>query len=277
MYKICLLTLLLIAPQAWSQSAAQLQAQLGQGGGAKKPKLWGTTLTTTTTISAKELSAYNSTLNQSFSAVFRYKLPYFNTRFIFGGNKDLTLARQDRFTTGIIEASKSLKSISNKNVISIFQGRFLAPVNDDRRFNETYRGGLSARLLNIFIPPFPGFQFINIASFTKNLHEFEINRAGGQNTNFSFVDTFIAAYSVTPALELSGYLSLVWSWDYKGERRDNQYVFGQSATYNIDRNFGVTLGHELGGATYGVSGSALDVGVFNSDNSSFYASLTFNY
>ncbi len=277
MYKIILSLFILSTPLAWSQSAAQLQAQLGQEGGAAKPKKWGATLTTTTSASAKELGAYNSQLNQSFSAIFRYKLPYFNTRFIFGGSKELTLARQDRFTTGIIEASKNLKFMSNKNLISIFQGRIILPVNDDRRYNETYKGGASARLLNIIIPPIPKFQFINIASFTKNYHEFQINRQGNQNTSFNFVNTFIAAYSVMPKLELSGYLSLVWSWNYRNERRANQYVFGQSATYNIDGHFGVTLGHELGGETYGVNGSSLDVGVFNGDNSSYYASLTFNY
>lgn len=273
MKKLLAVLSILMTTGAFAQSAAQLQAQLG----GQKVKKWGVILTNTISSSVREPSDYNSRIDNNTTGIYRYKLPWFNLRFLLSGSKDLIGARQSRFTTAFVEASSVVSSLSNKSVTTLFQGRFTPAVNDERRRNESHRGAYSGGLLFIVRPGHPQFQLIGIARATKNIHEFQINRAGAQNVSHSLMNYYAASFFPKDKWEVSAYVTNFFTWDYKGARKDNQTIIGQSLSYNLNKALLGTVGHEIGGYTYGVDGNNLDVSLYDTNSSSVYASLTFNY
>lgn len=257
-----------------AQSAAQLQAQLG----SQQKRMWGMTLTNTISTTVLEPSDYRANTNNTFTGVYRYNFGKFNFRALLSGNKDLTGAREDRFTTAFLEVSKRVGFLSNKNVITIFQGRLTPAVNDERRYNESHRGAYSAGLLYIIDPGHPNFQVVAITRVTKNIHEFEINRAGSYNNSVSAM-TYAAVSFFPPKTkwELGVNATVLQGWDYQGAAGESSTFLGQSIGYNYSNNLIITAGHEMGGRTFGYSQESLDLSVFDSDKSTLYASLTFNY
>lgn len=268
-----LLLAILSSPFTWAQSAAQLQAQLGE----QQKRMWGATLVSTTSTTILEADDYRSNTNSTVTGIFRYRFPSFNTRILVSGNKDLTGAKQDRFTTTFFEISKSVKALSNDNLTTIFQGRVSAPVNDERRFNESHRGDFSGGLLFIITPPNPKFQVIGITRATKNVHEFEINRNFGQNTSVSLMNYWGASYFPSAKWELNVNVTNIQGWDYQGQSGENATFLGQSIGYNYSQNLILTFGHELGGRTYGYDQNNLDLALFDSEKSSVFASLSMNF
>ncbi|MEC7278274.1 MAG: hypothetical protein VXV96_18270 [Bdellovibrionota bacterium] len=271
--KLILLILLTLSSTAYAQSSAQLQAELGK----KQPRLWGATLINTTSVSALDPGDPRGTLNHTMTAMFRYKLPWFNFRVMGSGNKDLNGSRQDRFTSAFIEASTAVGFLSNDSVTTIFQGRLHPAVNDERREQESHQGAVSAGLLYIVSLPNPKFQIIGITRVTKNIHEFEINRSFGENTSVSAMGYAALSYFPAAKWEVSGNVTFLQGYDYRGESKENLTYLGQSVSYNHSRNLIMTFGHELGGRTYGYDQNNLDVALFDEDKSSFYASFTLNY
>ncbi len=282
MFKVLTLafTILLGLGSTWAQSASQLEAQLGKGdnrGNKKSSKNWGLSLTSTTVSSVQELDAYGSTLNTSLAATFRYKTPYFNTRFFIAADKDLVGAREDRFSASFFEISKTIGLLSNSNVTTIFQGRYNFAVNDERRFDESYRGAVSAGLLIIAQTPNPDVSLIFITRGTKNFHEFKIARDFSKNTSLSNINTAIISYAPYKEWEFSFYGSFVSYWNYDGDIKDSYYSLGQSISYSPDPQYNFTIGHELGGYTYGYYGNNLDLSLLDTNSSTLYGTLTLNF
>ncbi len=271
--KYLLLITILYTPFVWAQSAAQLQAQLGK----KQKRMWGATLVSTTSTTVLEADDYRANTNSTLTGIFRYRFSGFNTRILVSGNKDLTGAREDRFTTAFFEISKVVKPLSGDNITTIFQGRVTPPVNDERRFNESHRGAYSGGLLFIITPPNPKFQIIGITRATKNVHEFEINRNFGQNTSASIMNYWGASYFPSSKWELNVNMTNIQGWNYQGDAGENSTFLGQSIGYNYSRNLILTFGHELGGRTYGYDQDNLDLALFDEDKSSVFASLSMNF
>ncbi len=278
MFKFLTVTFLFLLSlgTAWAQSASQLEAQLGKGDG-KKAKNWGLSLSSTTVSSVQELDAYGSTLNTSLSTTFRYKTPYFNTRFYIGADKDLVGARKDRLSSSFFEISKTVGFLTTSNIITIFQGRYNFAVNQDRRFNESYRGGVSAGLLIIAQTPNPEVSLIFITRGTKNFHEFKIARDFSNNTSLNNINTAIVSYAPFNAWEFSFYGSFVSSWNYDGGVKDSYYTLGQSISYSPSAQYNFSIGHEMGGYTYGHYGNNLDLSLLDSNKSTVYGTLTLNF
>lgn len=263
-----------VMTKTYAQSAAQLQAQLG----SKQKRMWGATVVNTTSTTVLEGDDYRANTNSTLTAMYRYNFGTFNFRALVSGNKDLTGAREDRFTTAFVEASKRVGFLSGKGIITIFQGRFHPAVNDERRRNESHRGALSAGLLYIINPGHPNFQIIGITRVTKNIHEFEINRTGTFNSSVTGM-TYWAVSFFPPKTkwELGLNLTHLQGWNYQGESGESSTFLGQSVSYNWSRNLILTLGHELGGRTFGYSQESLDLSLFDNDQSTIYASASFNY
>lgn len=264
------------ASSTHAQSAAQLQAQLGDPK-LKKQSSWSGTLSSTTLSSMKELSAYSSTLNTSLSGSLRYKTPYFNMRLFVAGDKDLNGARQDRFSSTYLEISNKVSFLSTKEITTLFQGRLNAPVNDELRREDSYRGGLSAGFLFIIKLPDPQYQLIVITRATKNIHEFKIDRNYNKNTSVNNINSVIWSYYPAKDWELSLYASIVNSWNYQGGINDNYYSAGQSLSYMTNYGFDFTVGHEIGGYTYGYYGNNFDLSLLDSNSSIFYGTVTYNF
>ena len=260
----------------WAQSASQLEAQLGKGD-KKKRKNWGLSLSSTTVSSVKELDAYGSTLNTSLSTTFRYKTPYFNTRFFIAADKDLVGAREDRLTSAFFEISKTVGALTNSDIITIFQGRYNFAVNQDRRFDQSYQGGLTAGLLVIGKLPHPDYQLIFITRAVKNFHEYKIDRNFNKNTSLSNSNTAILSYSPFNKWEFSAYASFVSYWNYDGDIKDSYYTPGQSVSYIPSPKYNFSLGHESGGFTYGHYGNNLDLSLLDTNSSTIYGTLTLNF
>ncbi len=271
--KYFLLLALLYAPLSFGQSAAQLQAQLG----GKQRRMWGVTLVNTTSTTVLEEDDYRSNTNTAFTAIYRYRFSKFNFRLMGAGTKDLTRSRQDRFTTAFAEISKRVGALSGDGVTTIFQGRLHPAVNDERRFNESHRGAMSAGLLFIVSPPHPKFQIIGVSRVTKNFHEFQINRDFGQNTSVSLINFAAVSFFPTDKWELGVNVTNLQGWDYLGNSTENVTFLGQSLGYNYSRNWIFTVGHELGGRTYGYDQNNFDINLFDEDRSSVFVSATFNY
>ncbi len=271
--KTLLLLLLLFPTLSFAQSAAQLQAELGK----KQKRLWGGTLINTTSVSNLTPSDPRGSLNHTMTGMLRYKLPWFNFRVLGSGNKDLNGSQQDRFTTAFVEASNVVDTLSNESVTSIFQGRLHPAVNDERRFEESHRGAFSAGLLNIITLPDPQFQVITITRLTKNIHEFEINRSGAQNTSLNGLFYGALSYFPSSQWELNLNMTHIQGWDYQGASQESLTFLGQSISYNYSRNFIFSIGHELGGRTFGYDQNNIDLSLFDEDKSSYFASITLNY
>lgn len=268
------LLILLFSPTlSFAQSSAQLQAELGK----KQKRLWGATLINTTSVSNLTPSDPRGSLNHTMTGMLRYKLPWFNFRVLGSGNKDLNGSRQDRFTTAFVEASNPVSFLSNESVTTIFQGRLHPAVNDERRQEESHLGAFSAGLLNIVALPDPQFQVIAITRLTKNIHEFEINRTGAQNTSLSLLAYGALSFFPASQWEVSANITHIQGWDYQGTSGESLTYLGQSISYNHNRNLIISVGHELGGRTYGYDQNNLDVQLFDEDKSSYFASLTLNY
>ncbi len=261
---------------SWAQSASQLEAQLGKGD-KKKAKNWGLSLSSTTVSSVKEVDAYGSTLNTSLSTTFRYKTPYFNTRLFLSADKDLVGAREDRLSSAFFEISKTVSFLTNSNFLTIFQGRYNFAVNQDRRFEQSYQGGLTAGLLVIAKTPHPDFQAIFITRATKNFHEYKIDRSFNKNTSLSNVNTGIISYAPFSAWEFSFYASFVSYWNYEGTVNDSYYSIGQSVSYSPSAQYNFSIGHESGGFTYGYYGNNLDLSLLDTNSSTLYGTLTLNF
>ena len=278
MFKLLTVTFLLILSMtsSWAQSASQLEAQLGKGD-KKNAKNWGLSLSSTTVSSVKEVDAYGSTLNTSLSTTFRYKTPYFNTRLFLAADKDLVGAREDRLSSAFFEISKTVSFLTNSNFLTIFQGRYNFAVNQDRRFEQSYQGGLTAGLLVIAKTPHPDFQAIFITRATKNFHEYKIDRSFNKNTSLSNVNTGIISYAPFSAWEFSLYASFVSYWNYEGAVNDSYYSIGQSVSYSPSAKYNFSIGHESGGYTYGYYGNNLDLSLLDTNSSTLYGTLTLNF
>lgn len=266
---------LLSLGSTWAQSASQLNAQLGAGD--KKVKHWGLSVSSTTVSSIKELSTYGSTLNTSLSSTFRYKTRYFNTRFYIGANKDLVGARKGSLGASFFEISKNVGFLSSKKITTIFQGRYNFAVNQYKRNNTSYRGGVSAGLLIISQTPSPYLTAIFISRAVKNFHQYKIARDYSKNTSISNINTAIVSYAPFSFWEFSFYSSFVSSWNYYGGVNDSYYTLGETISYSPSRQYNFTLGHESGGYTYGYYGNSLDLSLLDTKSSSVYGTLTVNF
>lgn len=273
MKQLLLLVFMVLTAKSFGQSAAQLQAQLGN----KQKRMWGITLVNTTSTTILEPDDYRSNTNSTLTAIYRYNFGTFRTRLMVSGNKDLTGARQDRFTTAFAEISKTVGFLSGESVTTIFQGRAHPAVNDERRFNESHRGAFSGGLLFIINPGHPNFQVIGVSRVTKNIHEFEINRDAGYNNSVNLMNYVAVSYFPNSKWEIGVNATLVQGWDYRGESGESSLFLGQSLGYTYSKNINITVGHELGGRTFGYDQNNLDLNLFDEDQSSVYASLTYNY
>lgn len=281
MFKLLTVTFIFLVTlsSSWAQSASQLEAQLGASDGKvkKKVKNWGLSLSSTTVSSVKELDAYGSTLNTSLSATFRYRTPYFSTRMFIAADKDLVGAREDRLSSSFFEISNVVGFLSNSDITTIFQARYNFAVNEDMRFDQSYRGGVAGGLLVIARPPHPDFQLIFISRVTKNFHEYKVARNFSKNVSLSNVNTGIISYAPFDAWEFSFYGSFVSYWNYDGAIKDSYYSIGQSISYSPSPMYNFSIGHEIGGYTYGYYGNNLDLSLLDTNSSTIYGTLTLNF
>lgn len=246
--------------------------------GREQKRRWGITLVNSITSSLFKTNDYRDFKNTSFAGTYRYRFKHFNFRGSLTGEKDLTGSKEQRLSSGFLEISKHMEFLSFKSLMTIFQGRLNPPLNSDRRFEESHKGSLSAGLLFIITPSLPNLQLVAINRFTKNLHKWQIDRNGNFNDSFSNI-TVLAGSFFPPntkwELGLNG--TIVQRWNYLGKTKESLSFIGQSISYNQSQNLIFSLGHELGGSTFGYAQDNIEVAIFDKNRSTVFGSLTFNY
>lgn len=268
------LTIFWISPLLAQSAQLELQRENSE---EKEQSNWSGSLSTTTISGIRRWSSYNSTLNTSVGLTLRYRAPYFNTKLYISGDKNFTGERKENFSTGYLELSRQVKALSTKKLTTLLRWRIYAPLNSDLRFQTSYRGGLAGEFLFLLQMPNPKHQMILISRVTKNFHEYKISRSNNKNTSFSNINSLIWSYTPYKRWEASLYGSITNSWNYDRDLKDNVYSIGQSLTYQSPQHLDFTLGHEIGGYTYGYYGNNMDLSLVDTDNSLIYGTITYNF
>lgn len=244
----------------------------------KKRNPWQTQLNFSSSTSAASPKDYNDYIDTSVSANIRYNYNGIVTSAFLSASKSLKGARRSRFSTAFLQTSSRLSLLSSDIVTTLGRVRLTLPVNVDRRRENTFRGSGNIALTSIFSPHFlkaRSLTFIYSGSYTKNSHRWDITRSFARNTSQSFTNFIALSYQHAPNLIFDGSFSNTTRFDYRNNKMDDVYSFGQSFTYLYSKTSSLTLGHTTGGLSYGYTGNELDIDIFSTKTSNFYLNLGF--
>lgn len=238
----------------------------------------GVSVLITTSRSVLEEKSYNDYLTTTAQVNLSYKLnDKLRLQASGAADKNLKGERDQSFSAAYIGLSAPIKNFGT-SIATSATARYYFPVNADQRRETTFNGRALGRLSADFNLAKYGLKYVSVnlmTSFSKNFHEYKRTASNGANT--SFYTTNILTLSYMPFLKggFSFYFSNTTKWDYENERGSDSFALGQSFDWQLDNQFAISVGHELGGKTYGYSGSQLDVSLFDKNKSSIYTSLIY--
>lgn len=237
---------------------------------------------TSTMSAAKSLKALGSEsdfISTAFNLNLSYKINLLTSAHAYlGMSKELTGSRDQSLSAAFI----GLNSIFyKKNNISIVgKLRTYLPVNKEIREETSFRGRLYSSFAMSAGLDALGLKKVNLSSsvvLAKNFHEFTYTSSGTNNSSIFSTFSLGLDYSPIESISISIYGSATGSWDYEYFNHLNTYLLGESFSYSVGKNFNISVGHEVGGNTFGYDGKELNIDFLDEDNSSIYSSLSYTH
>ncbi|EQC47842.1 hypothetical protein M899_2140 [Bacteriovorax sp. BSW11_IV] len=241
-------------------------------------KKFGASLSLTTSTSVLETDSYDSYVTSSAQLAVSYKLTDKISLKANGSvDKNFKGERDQSFSSAYLGVSAPLKDFGT-TISTAASGGYYFPVNADQRRNTSYNGRALGKLsANIDLRKV-GLKYVSLSlstAFAKNFHEFKRTASNGANTNYYITNLVALTYAPFAKGGLTAYFSNTTKWDYENERGSDSFALGQSFDWSFDKNFAISVGHELGGKTYGYTGRQFDVSLFDKSKSSVYTSLIY--
>lgn len=245
---------------------------------ANMNKKLGASVSLTTSKSVLESDSYNDYVTTTAQIGLSYKLSdKIKLQASGAADKNMKGERDQYFSSAYVGISAPIKNFGT-SISTSGSARYYFPVNADQRRDTSFNGRALGTLSANFDLTKVGLKYVSVGVSTalaKNFHEYKRTASNSANTNF--YTTNILTLSYTPFLKggFSFYFSNTTKWDYDNERGSDSFALGQSFDWQLDKQFSISLGHELGGKTYGYSGDQLDVSLFDKNKSSIYTSLIY--
>lgn len=241
-------------------------------------KKFGASLSLTTSTSVLETDSYDSYVTSSAQLAVSYKLTDKISLKANGSvDKNFKGERDQSFSSAYLGVSAPLKDFGT-TISTAASGGYYFPVNADQRRDTSYNGRALGKLsANIDLRKV-GLKYVSLSlssAFAKNFHEFKRTASNRPNTNYYVTNLVALTYAPFAKGGLTAYFSNTTKWDYENERGSDSFALGQSFDWSFDKNFAISVGHELGGKTYGYTGRQFDVSLFDKSKSSVYTSLIY--
>ncbi len=111
---------------------------------------------------------------------------------------------------------------------------------------------------------------------TKNIHQFEENKAGDINTSYSLSQSLDVKLNLTDKFEIAISGGLIDSWTYQGTKAQI-FTHDESLSYSFSQNFSATIGHTHDlSPTQKSDGQSSNIKLFDEAQSLVYGSVTFS-
>lgn len=217
------------------------------------------------TSSANYSSAHGTTL------VGIYQLPFkISTSLVLSASKGLTGTREFDLDDGVLSASKPLlKRGEFRSGLAISA---LIPLSESSKKNRLLATAITVSSSNTYSPgKLKGFSFSLTPSARSYFFEIEVAKSGSSNPQFRTGLSTAVNYAITSQLIFGAKFEYLRYFTYLGSSYD-RYSNSQTLTYTFS-NYSMTLGHSIGGDPLAVNGVDQKIELFDSNQSSIYATL----
>lgn len=148
------------------------------------------------------------------------------------------------------------------------------PTNPDSWKFESFRGGIQFGPNWVFKTPANFFLRFR-TNLSRRFHEFKTHINGSNNTETILSHQLFFSYAFNSTFSFSNIFSNFHVWNTSGNRTQDFFYMGQIFDININRNFTLSLGHDLQDSTFSYNGQTYNLSVYDLDQSMFYAYLTY--
>lgn len=272
---ISILLILLSSVQAQEVSKVSTTANTGDN---LPEKTWSLALNNTFETNLYKESDVDHSLMSYTSLGISWKLDD-GYKFGIGTSLDKNLKGDREHTINNAGLSLSLPALKiNEQLTFAPKLGLTIPVTDSSVHTQSLKTSATASGSLVFNASefIDGLSLIYSPLAKANFHEFETASSGKVNTQYTLKNSFIIGYGITENLSLSLLQSYTRNFDYFGDSSDS-FGFDQSLSYAINGNFGISLGHSIGGNALHEDGSSSDVRVFDSESSTIYTGIDFTY
>lgn len=202
-----------------------------------------------------------------------------NVRAYFGATKELQNTYETTLANSFIGYSQKLFNLNpDTKVSSEFRGYI--PLNETSREDESLQTRIYGALslgATLSIPYIEKTSLSLKVSGYRNFHEFETSNSASVNTKYSFSETISLGLQINKEWSFSAYFTNGHYFSYQDNRKPDAFEMGQSVSYALNDNSEISFGHTLGGRTFKDNGVSNNIEVYNSDESTIYASLGINF
>lgn len=150
------------------------------------------------------------------------------------------------------------------------------PTNPDSWKFDSFRGGIQFGPNWVFKTPSHIFLRLR-TNVSRRFHEFKTRIDGSNNTETIVSHQLFFSYSFNSKFSFSNIFSNFHVWNAQGNRTQDFFYMGQILDYNINRNFTLSLGHDLQDSTFSYNGQTYNLAVYDLDQSMFYTYLTYRF
>lgn len=191
--------------------------------------------------------------------------------------KDLRGDREQDFNDGALTAMKNVYQF-NKHLSLNAAASLFVPISETSRISQSldYAVQFAPSLFYNAGHLVKGLSLIYQPAIRFNFHEFTTQTDGTSNSKYRLRNRLLVNYSLTDTLFLSLDNSYSRFWRYSGQTTDI-FSFDQSITYLFTQNLMFSIGHSIGGSALALNGRDSNVRFFDTDESTYYLSLSYQY
>lgn len=196
-------------------------------------------------------------------------------RLYLAASKELQNTYETTLANGFFGYTQKITDI-NPDTKLTGELRAYLPLNEDSRDTESLQTRLYGAVsmgASLAIPYIEKTSLSLKLSGYRNIHEFKTSSSANVNTKYSFSETVSLGLQINKSWSFSTYFTNGHYFSYQGTRKPDNFEMGQSVSYAISDSTEVSFGHTLGGRTFKDNGISNNIEVYNSDESTVYASL----
>ena len=226
----------------------------------------------------REDSAYDS-LTSSYELYSTYKLGKWTLKAYVSFDKDLRNYYEEQWGRSHLKGTYSATKFGYQDMASLSVSTTIGlPLNKNLRKDRSQITKIStgpALSTDWSKLGADGVSTILAIQLGRYIHGYKTGRDGVSNSEYSLSSMFVLSYSPVDRLTLGSVFMLNEKWSYWGNRSES-YAFDASISYQISSPLGATLGYSNSSKTFKPDGTTSNVDFFNTDDSVFYLSLSYN-
>jgi hypothetical protein len=194
-------------------------------------------------------------------------------RAYIGGYKEFTQGQEWKPNDGFLAWVNNGFWTRGKKLTIGQQVRFSLPLSRESRDRDSKVTGVS--LVPIFMANVaPTIMFIYLPSVNRNFHNFQQNRLGNNNVEYSLGNLLVGIWSFSDKMYYQAVGGYNQAWSYGGTQRDPSFSFSNEIGYTLPKNFTIAAGWSNSGNIRRVEqGVDQSFEFFNRNTSTVYTAL----